>query len=454
MRSENYFDYIVIGAGSGGIATANRAASYGKKVALIEKNIIGGTCVNVGCVPKKIMWHASQIAEALELANNYGFNINQQLDANNFNWKQLINSTNDYISRIHKAYTNIFQKNKITLITAEAYFFDSNTVIVAGEKYHAEHICIATGGYPKVPDIPGANYGITSNDFFSLQQQPKKIVIIGSGYIAVEIASFLNSIGTDTTIIARKNNILTSFDNSISSSLAELLQQQGIKILFNTLVTKIDNANNSLNIHLNNNSSIQADTVLWAIGRLPAVESLKLASAAVNTDTQGYIAVDNHQNTSQANIYAIGDNTGNIQLTPVAIAAGRKLADRIFNSQKQSCICYKNIASVIFSHPPVGTIGMTEKQAINTFGKANIKIYTSEFKPMYLSVANINAITTIKMITLATTDKIIGLHIIGVAADEMLQGFAVAIKMGATRSDFNETIAIHPTSAEEVVLIK
>jgi glutathione reductase (NADPH) len=454
MAKENHFDYIVIGAGSGGIATANRAASYGKKVVLIEKNIIGGTCVNVGCVPKKIMWHASQIAEAVELASNYGFNVSQQQDTKKFNWNKLINSTNNYISRIHNAYTNIFQKNNITLITAEACFIDSNTVLASGKKYHAEHICVATGGYPNIPDIPGAHYGITSNDFFSLHRQPKKIVIIGSGYIAVELASFLNSIGTDTTIIARKNNILTSFDSTISASLAESLQKQGIKILFNTLATKIDNNNNSINIHLNNNNSIPADTLLWAIGRNPAVESLKLANAAVDTNNQGYISIDKQQNTSQKNIYAIGDNTGNIQLTPVAIAAGRKLADRIFNNQQQPCISYDNIASVIFSHPPVGTIGMTEQQAVNKFGKENIKIYTSKFKPMYLSVANIDEITTIKMITVKATDKIIGLHIIGVAADEMLQGFAVAIKMGATRKHFNETIAIHPTSAEEVVLIK
>lgn len=448
--SDTHFDYICIGGGSGGIASANRAAKHGKKVAIVEAKDIGGTCVNVGCVPKKAMWYGAQVAEAIhKYAPDYGFDVT----VNNFSWEKLVASRQAYISRIHQSYDRVLGNNGITLIEGFATFVDSSTIEVKGKRYTADHITIATGGRPIKPNLPGAEYGLDSDGFFELTEQPKRVVVVGAGYIAVELAGVLHSLGSETHLLVRKEKALRNFDDMLSDTLKDIMIEDGIKLHAHVMVERVEkNEDESLSIKLNTGESIEADSLIWAIGREPATDTIMLDNASVALDARGFIKVDKYQNTSAKNIYAVGDNIGKVDLTPVAVKAGRLLSERLFNGQTDAHMDYDLIPTVVFSHPTIGTIGLTETEAREQYGD-DITVYNSSFAAMYTAVTSHRQATKMKLICAGEEQKIVGLHGIGYAMDEILQGFGVAIKMGATKADFDACVAIHPTSAEEFVTL-
>ncbi|HCF7785020.1 TPA: glutathione-disulfide reductase [Vibrio cholerae] len=448
-----HFDYLCIGGGSGGIASANRAAMYGAKVALIEAKDLGGTCVNVGCVPKKVMWHGAQIAEAMHLyAEDYGFDV----DVKNFNWAKLVESRQAYIGRIHQSYERVLGNNKVHVIKGFAKFVDAKTVEVNGELYTADHILIAVGGRPSIPNIPGAEYGIDSNGFFELSEQPKRVAVIGAGYIAVEIAGVLNALGTETHLFCRKESPLRSFDPMIIETLVEVMNAEGPQLHTHSVPKQvIKEADGSLTLHLENGQTYNVDTLIWAIGRHPATDAINLAATGVVTNEQGYIKVDEFQNTNVAGIYCVGDiMEGGIELTPVAVKAGRQLSERLFNNKLNAEMDYQLVPTVVFSHPPIGTIGLTEPQAIAQYGAENVKVYKSSFTAMYTAVTSHRQPCKMKLVCAGPEETVVGLHGIGFAVDEMIQGFGVAMKMGATKADFDSVVAIHPTGSEEFVTMR
>lgn len=445
----NQFDLIVLGGGSGGIASAMRAAKYGAKVAVVEAHFLGGTCVNLGCVPKKIMFNASVIADILHHAPDYGFpSASTQL-----NWNTLVDQRNAYIERLRENYTKRFSQFNITLLRGMGAFQNQHSISVQDTIYQAPHIIIATGSEPAVPKIHGVQHTIDSDGFFALSKQPEKVAIIGSGYIGVELAGVLNRLGTETHLLMRGIRPLSRFDSVLGDSLLDMMQQQGMHIYQNHTAHEINlHSDGKKTIICQNGSGIPGlDVIITAVGRKPKITALNLEKAKVATDQQNLIVVDAWQNTSTQGIYALGDVTNAPALTPVAIAAGRRLADRLFGQQPEACLNYDNICSVIFSHPPIGTVGLSEQQAIKQYGAEQIKIYQTRFTPMFDAFADKKTPTVMKLVTLGKEEKIIGLHVIGLGADEMLQGFGVAVKMGACKKDFDNTVAVHPTSAEEFV---
>ncbi|MGL5674491.1 MAG: glutathione-disulfide reductase, partial [Plesiomonas shigelloides] len=444
-----HYDYLAIGGGSGGIASVNRAAMYGKKCALIEAKALGGTCVNVGCVPKKVMWHGAQIAEAMHrYAADYGFDV----DVKQFDFQQLIASREAYIDRIHQSYERVLGNNKVDVIQGFARFVDAHTVEVNGEQITADHILIATGGYPTRPAIPGAEYGIDSDGFFALRELPKRVAVVGAGYIAVEIAGVMHALGAETHLVVRKHAPLRSFDPMLVDTLLEVIKTEGPELHTQAVPQRVEkHTDGSLTLHLEDGRSLHVDCLIWAIGRKPATDRLNLDASGVELDDRGYIRVDMYQNTNVPSVYAVGDNTGRIELTPVAVAAGRRLSERLFNNKPNEHLNYDNVPTVVFSHPPIGTVGLTEPQAIEQYGEANVKVYTSSFTAMYTAVTQHRQPCRMKLVCVGAEQKIVGIHGIGFGMDEILQGFAVAMKMGATKRDFDNTVAIHPTAAEEFV---
>ncbi|WP_217529209.1 glutathione-disulfide reductase [Vibrio metschnikovii] len=448
-----HFDYICIGGGSGGIASANRAAMHGAKVALIEAKDLGGTCVNVGCVPKKVMWHGAQIAEAMQLyAKDYGFDVK----VNGLDWSKLIESRQAYIGRIHQSYDRVLGNNKVQVIRGFARFIDAKTIEVEGKHYTADHILIAVGGRPTIPNIPGAEYGIDSNGFFELTEQPKRVAVVGAGYIAVEIAGVLHALGTETHLFVRKESPLRSFDPMIIDTLTEVMKTEGPTLHTHSVPKQVvKEADGSLTLHLENGQSCNVDTLIWAIGRHPATDAINLAATGVATNEQGYIKVDQYQNTNVEGIYCVGDiMEGGIELTPVAVKAGRQLSERLFNNKPEAKMDYELVPTVVFSHPPIGTIGLTEPDAIAKYGADQVKIYTSSFTAMYTAVTSHRQPCKMKLVCAGPEETVVGLHGIGFTVDEMIQGFAVAMKMGATKADFDSVVAIHPTGSEEFVTMR
>jgi glutathione reductase (NADPH) len=445
------YNYIVIGGGSGGVATAREAAGYGAQVLLIESQRLGGTCVNVGCVPKKVMWNASDIVHSLAYAQGYGFDIGQW----QFNWGKLKQARDAYVKNLNAVYERLLDGSGVDVIHGFARFVGGKTIEVNGVEYRADHIAIATGGYPVIPEIQGAESGISSDGFFELEERPDRVAIVGSGYIAVEIACMFNALGSEVTILLRKQHLLRPFDVSLREALTEHMLEQGINMISNTEISSIRQLGDGcLELQCSNHETIlHVDTLLWAIGRRSATDKLNLEAAGIETNANGSIPVDAFQNSNVAGIYAIGDVTGRAQLTPVAIAAGRKLAMRLFNNQHESKLDYNDIPTVVFSHPPIATIGMTEDEAREIHGDA-IKVYQTRFTPLYYAFASEKPKTTMKLVCVGRDEKVIGCHMIGMNVDEMLQGFAVAIRMGATKRDFDRTIAIHPTGSEELVTLR
>ncbi|WP_040976006.1 glutathione-disulfide reductase [Necropsobacter massiliensis] len=448
-----HYDYLAIGGGSGGIASINRAASYGKKCAIIEAKHLGGTCVNVGCVPKKVMWYGAQVAEAIKLyAPDYGFDVS----LNRFDFAKLVANRQAYIGRIHTSYENVLAKNNVDVIQGWAKFVDANTVEVNGERISAEHILIATGGRPSRPAIKGAEYGIDSDGVFALNALPQRVAVVGAGYIAVELAGVLNSLGADTHLFVRRHAPLRNFDPLITDTLVEVMAQDGIHLHTHAIPQEVvKNADGSLTLKLEDGREQVTDTLIWAIGREPNTDKLNLDVVGVKTNAHGFIQVDKYQNTSAKNIYAVGDIIeGGIELTPVAVAAGRRLSERLFNHKPTEHLDYKLVPTVVFSHPPIGTVGLTEPKAVEQYGAENVKVYTSSFTPMYSAVTAHRQPCRMKLVCAGKEERIVGLHGIGFGVDEMIQGFAVAIKMGATKADFDNTVAIHPTGSEEFVTMR
>lgn len=447
-----HFDYLVIGGGSGGIASARRAAQYGAKVGIIEAGRIGGTCVNVGCVPKKVMWNAAGMAEALHDAPGYGFDVTTGA----FDWARVKQARDAYIERLNGIYHKNLATSGVTEIEGHGRFVDAKTVEVNGTQYTGEHILIAVGGTPVVPDLPGAELGITSDGFFELEALPKNVAVVGGGYIAVELAGVLKALGSQVTLLLRGETFLKNFDASLRDTLLEVMQKQGINVLTCIHMDRLEQADNgTITLHSKDGNHMTGfDTVLWATGRRPMTDDLGLDKAGVETDKRGFIPTDAFQNTNVPNVYAVGDATGRAALTPVAIAAGRRLSDRLFDNRAESKLDYDTIASVVFSHPPIGTVGLTEDEARAEYGEGEVKVYQSRFTNMYYALTEDKQPTVMKLVCVGAQEKVVGCHVIGLAADEIIQGFAVAVKMGATKRDFDNTVAIHPTSGEEFVTMR
>ena len=445
-------DFLVIGGGSGGIAAARRAAQYGARTTLVEAGRLGGTCVNVGCVPKKVMWNASRLSEALEDMTDYGFSV----DRSQFNWSTLKGSRDAYVGRLNEVYRRNLDQAGVETIAGWAKFETPRTVRVEGKRIGAQHILIATGGVPSIPSLPGAELGISSDGFFDLETQPQRVVIVGAGYIATEFAGVLNALGSDVTLVLRKNSVLRTFDHVLRQTVMDEMRNDGIRILTQTQIDRIT-ADDTGRLRINYNNEIGPDTVdclIWAVGRHSNVTELGLGAAGIQTNTDGFIPTDNFQNTTVEHIYAVGDVTGRQALTPVAIAAGRRLADRLFDNQTEARLEYDNIASVIFSHPPIGTVGLSEEQALETYGANMINVYQNQFTDMYHAITTRKPPTVVKLVTVGSEEKIVGCHDIGHGSDENIQGFAVAVKMGATKAHFDNTVAIHPTAGEELVTLR
>jgi len=444
------FDLIVIGGGSGGLAHAQRAAEYGAKAAVIESGPLGGTCVNVGCVPKKIMWYTAHHAHMLGHASDFGFDIS----VNGHVWSDVRKKRDEYISRLNDIYESNLDKRGVTYLEGQAKFLDANTVDVDGQSYSAERIVIATGGFPIVPHIHGAEHGITSDGFFQLASRPQKVALVGSGYIAVELAGVFNGLGSDTSVLVRKDGVLRSFDTMLRTELETAMQASGMTLETGVVPHELKKSVNGIRLIAEDGREFgDYDAVVFAVGRAPNSESLNLEAAGVEADGYGFVPTDDWQKTNVDHIFALGDVTGRAALTPVAIAAGRRLADRLYGGMSDRRLKYEKIPTVIFTHPPIGTVGLTEDQAREQYGD-DMKVYETRFNPMVYAFSENKIPTSMKLVTAGADEQVVGCHVIGDGADEMMQGFAVAVRMGATKKHFDDTVAIHPTSAEEFVTMR
>ncbi|RLV83340.1 Glutathione reductase [Meyerozyma sp. JA9] len=476
--SEKHYDYLVIGGGSGGVASARRAASYGKKVLLVEAqfNRLGGTCVNVGCVPKKVMWYAADNAHRKSQLGAYCLPGGGETSHGDFAWSEFKEKRDAYVRRLNGIYERNLVKEGVHYLFGFARFVNSSgdvevtvsedheflsTKVSKNEKltFTADNVLIATGGAPIVPpDVEGSDLGITSDGFFQLTKQPKSVAIVGAGYIGVEFSGFFSALGTQTTMVIRGDTVLRAFDDVIQHTITDhYVNRLGVNMIKQSgSVTKIEPAANGLKkVYLGNGSTVEAEEVLWTIGRKTLVD-IGLDVVGVKTNDRGQVVVDEYQQTSNAKIFSLGDVVGKVELTPVAIAAGRRLSNRLFSGKPEFAhakLDYENIPSVIFSHPEAGSIGLSSKEAEKKYGKDNIKVYQSKFTSMYYAMmdADHKDPTVYKIVCAGPEEKVVGLHLVGDASSEILQGFGVAIKMGATKADFDNCVAIHPTAAEELV---
>jgi glutathione reductase (NADPH) len=447
--SADTFDLVVLGAGSAGIAMAIRAARHGAKVALLEPGVIGGTCVNVGCVPKKAMWLAAELAEAQHLAREIGFDS----APGPLDWGKFIARRSAYIDGIHASYRKRFAELGIELITEYGHFIAPGRIAAGARELSASHVLIATGTRPQRMAIPGGELGIDSDGFFDLRACPKRVAVVGGGYIAIEVAGVLRALGAEVELFARGERLLRTFDSELSGALAQMMQARGIGIAYAHQPVAVTKAADGYVLEFANGSSARGfDELIWATGRDPVTKALALENAGVALDVRGYVATDEWQNTHAANVYAVGDVAGRVALTPVAVAASRRLADRVFGGRPDARLDYENIPTVIFSHPPLATVGLSEDVARVKHGDA-VKVHYSSFRPMLTALAQGSEKTLMKLVCVGEDERIVGIHMLGSAADEILQGFAVALKMGARKADFDATVAIHPTSAEELVLM-
>ena len=445
------FDLIVLGGGSGGLAAAQRAVEYGARVAVLEPARLGGTCVNVGCVPKKVMWNAAELAQALEHAPHYGFGVH----TTGHDWGKLKQGRDAYVLRLNGIYERNLERKEIATIRSSGRFTSPTEILAAnGETYRAPHIVIATGGHPKVPAIKGAELGITSDGFFELPSLPKRVAVIGSGYVAVELGGVLRALGSEVSVFVRFDGVLRNFDALMSGRLAAEMQAAGIAVVTGAVPHELSRAS-GLTLHTADGRRFDGfDAVMWAIGRDPNTADLGLETSGVAVDDAGFVRVDDYQNTNVAGIYAIGDVAGGAGLTPVAIAAGRRLADRVFGDQPDRHLSYEVIPTVVFSHPPIGTVGLSEQAARQRYPDERVRVYKTEFVPMFYALTAVKPLTAMKLVTVGSEERVVGCHVIGPGADEMIQGFAVAVSMGARKVDFDDTLAIHPTSAEELVTMR
>lgn len=450
------FDFLVIGGGSGGLASARRAASYGAKVALFESGRLGGTCVNVGCVPKKVMWAAATLNESMHDASGYGISGG---DKTSFDWATLKTNRDTYIKRLNGIYQRNLDKDNVTVIPHHAQFVDGNPKqIQAGDEvFEAPHVLIACGGAPAVPEIPGKEHIATSDDFFNkLDVLPKKAAIVGAGYIAVELAGVLNALGSDTSLLIRHEMPLRQFDHMLQEELKAGMIDAGVRVEESTNVTAIEKQQDgSFTLKTKENRTLEGfDYVIYAIGRGPLSHKLNIDTVGIETNKRGHVLSNEFEETNVNGVYALGDVNGKVELTPVAIAAGRKLSDRLFGGKSGAKMDYETIPTVVFSHPVIGTCGLSEQEAVDKYGADQITFYRSKFTNMYHAVTERKTKTAFKIVCQGPQEKVVGLHLFGIGSDEILQGFGVAMKMGATKADFDSVVAIHPSSAEEVVTMK
>lgn len=441
------YDLFVIGAGSGGVRAAHMASDQGVRVAIAEERYLGGTCVNVGCVPKKLFFYASQFSEQFAMAAGFGWTVGQPA----FNWPSLISNKNQEIERLHAVYDNLLQKSGVNVITGRANLLDAHTVIVEGKEYSAERILIATGGRPSVPGIPGRQHIVTSNDMFFLDHLPKRIIIVGGGYIAVEFACILHGLGVNTTICHRGHKLLRGFDEDIRDFLAHEMTRKGIKLLFNTDIEAMENADDCFTARLIDGGNVSTDLVMYAIGRIPNSTGFGLEALGVELDSEGAIIVNSDYQTNVPSIHALGDVTNRVNLTPVAIAEGMALVHKLYAKQPKP-VDYDTIPTAVFSQPSIGTVGLTEARAREKY--PDIDIYKTCFTPMNNTLAGMDEKILMKMVVVRGTDRVVGMHMVGPDAPEIIQGMAVAIRAGATKAIFDSTIGIHPTAAEEFVTLR
>lgn len=446
----NYdFDLFVIGAGSGGVRAARFAASFGAKVAVAESRYLGGTCVNVGCVPKKLLVYGAHFAEAFDQAEGFGW----QLGRASFDWPTLIANKNREIQRLNGIYRNLLLNSGVTLLEGHARLLDGHRVAVNGQVFSARHILLATGGWPQKPDIPGAEHAITSNEAFFLEQLPKRVVVVGGGYIAVEFASIFHGLGAQTSLLYRGDLFLRGFDGAVRTHLQEELSRSGMHLQFNSDIVHIDKqADGSLLATLQDGRVLAADAVFYATGRRPMLDNLGLEHTQVRLDKRGYVQVDELYQTAEPSILAIGDMIGRVQLTPVALAEGMAVARRLFKPEEYRAVDYQLIPTAVFSLPNIGTVGLSEEQA--RAEGFNVQVFESRFRPMQLSLGSGQQKTLMKLVVDADTDRVLGCHMVGPDAGEIVQGMAVALKAGATKQVFDETLGIHPTAAEEFVTMR
>jgi glutathione reductase (NADPH) len=443
------FDLIVLGAGSGGIAGATRAARHGARVALLEPAALGGTCVNRGCVPKKVMWIAAQLAEAQIDAARAGFDSSPGA----LDWPRFIALREAYIRRIHASYRKRFEAAGIELIEDRGRLLGGGRVAAGGRVLSGEHILIATGARSHWPAIPGVGLGEDSDAFFGWEKAPVRVALVGSGYIAIELAGVLRALGSEVDVFARGPRLIGRFDAELAGRLGAAMQDQGIGVHCEHPVLAVEGAPGAISLRFaGGETKGPYERLIWAVGRDPNVGDMGLDAAGVALDASGHIQVDEYENTSAARVYAVGDVTRRAQLTPVAIAAARRLMDRVFGGEAGARLDYRSIPTVLFSHPPAGVVGLDEEAARAEFGAA-VEVFRGDFRPMRAALVDHGPRSFFKMVCAGPERRVVGLHLLGEAADEMLQGFAVAIRMGATRADFEATVAIHPTSAEEVVLL-
>ena len=455
------YDLFVIGAGSGGLAASKRAASYGAKVAIAENDLVGGTCVIRGCVPKKLMVYGSHFPSLFESAAGYGWKVGDaELD-----WEKFITSIDKEVRRLSRLHISFLEKAGVELIVGRASLIDPHTVEVDGRKFTADKILIAVGGRSVKPDLPGMEYGITSREIFLLEQKPKHIAIIGAGYIGTEFACIMRGLGCKVTQIIRKDMILRGFDIDIRTNIQEGMTNHGIRIIKNTMVKSVEKVSQGLKLNLSGETeeAVNADVFLVATGRVPNVDGLGLENVGVelvdsSLEGPGYgtmnaIAVNEYSQTTQPNIYAVGDVTERINLTPVAIGEGRAFADSEFGNNRR-IFSHDKVATAVFSTPEASTVGMTEAQAKEKFGEEGVKIYRTRFRPMFYTLPDQQEKTMMKLVVNAETDQVLGAHMVGDYAGEIIQGVAIAVKMGATKKDFDATVGIHPSSAEEFVTMR
>ncbi|TDV67613.1 glutathione-disulfide reductase [Pseudomonas sp. LP_7_YM] len=443
------FDLFVIGAGSGGVRAARFSAGFGARVAVAESRYLGGTCVNVGCVPKKLMVYGAHYCEDFEQAKSYGWNSG----AASFDWPTLIGNKNREISRLNGVYRKLLDDSGVTLMEGHARLRGPHEVEINGQVHTAEHIMIATGGWPQIPDIPGREHAITSNEVFFLEQMPKRVVIVGGGYIAVEFASIFNGLGADVSLMYRGELFLRDFDDGVRNHLHEELNKRGMDIRFKTEINSIEKrADASLDLKLNDGSTFNTDCVFYATGRRPMLDDLGMETVDVALDEKGFVKVDEHYQSSEPSIIAIGDVIGRVQLTPVALAEGMAVARRLFKPEQYRAVDYNHIPTAVFSLPNIGTVGLTEAQAREA--GHDVQIFESRFRPMKLSLTDNQERTLMKLVVDAKTDRVLGCHMVGPDAGEIIQSLAIALKAGATKQIFDDTLGVHPTAAEEFVTMR
>lgn len=443
------FDLFVIGAGSGGVRAARFAAGFGAKVAVAESRYLGGTCVNVGCVPKKLLVYGAHVADELEQAGGFGWS----LEGTRFDWPTLIANKTREIQRLNGVYRNLLVNSGVTLLEGHARILGAHEVEVSGQRYSAEHILVAVGGWPQVPDIPGRELAITSNEAFYLEQLPRRVLVVGGGYIAVEFASIFHGLGAQTSLLYRGERFLRGFDEAVRSHLDEELRKKGMDLQFNSDIAAIERqTDGSLLATLRDGRVLEADCVFYATGRRPMLDDLGLENAGVGLDERGFVAVDEEYRTSVPSILAIGDVIGRVQLTPVALAEGMAVARRLFRPAEYRPVDYALIPTAVFSLPNIATVGLTEQQAREQ--GHGVKVFESRFRPMKLTLTECTERTLMKLVVDADSDRVLGCHMVGPEAGEIIQGLAVALKAGATKAVFDDTLGIHPSAAEEFVTMR